>query len=78
MKTIRPGKLLVAALLCGLVVAAHADDTKADAKKDAKKEEKQNEIRKMAQTTLASLYKVDPKAQSAVEKASGWSLATWA
>lgn len=41
---------------------------------DTKKDDKKREIHKMAENTLQRLYKADPKAKSAVEKASGYAV----
>jgi lipid-binding SYLF domain-containing protein len=64
MKT--PTVIFAAALICALAVMAHAVDTKI--------ETKQKEIRAMAQDTLHRLYKADPKAKAAVEKAAGYAV----
>ena len=66
MKTIRQLNLLAAALACTLAVTAQAAEPEI--------EKKQQEIRKMAQDTLQTLYKADPKAKSAVEKAAGYAV----
>jgi lipid-binding SYLF domain-containing protein len=62
----RTRKLVVGALICGLVAAAHAT-------LDQKLKE-QKEIRKMAQDTLDRLYKADPQAKAAVEGAAGYAV----
>jgi lipid-binding SYLF domain-containing protein len=62
MKTTRTTSL-IAAILFGLVVMAHAADPKI--------EKKRKDIRKMAQDTLQRLYKADPKAKPVVEGAAG-------
>jgi len=41
---------------------------------DSKKENKQKQIRKMAEDTLALLYKADPKTKSAIESAFGYAV----
>lgn len=41
---------------------------------DTKKDDKKREIHKMAENTLQRLYKADPKAKSAVEKAAGYAV----
>jgi lipid-binding SYLF domain-containing protein len=66
MKTLRTHNLMIAALVCALAVTAHSADPKI--------EKKQQEIRKMAQDTLQTLYKADPKAKSGVEKAAGYAV----
>ena len=66
MKTKNKQNLLAAALVCALVVVAHAADNK--------KVEEQKEIRQMAQDTLHRLYKADPKAKAAVKGASGYAV----
>jgi lipid-binding SYLF domain-containing protein len=63
---IRTYCLIAAALLCGLATTAQTADSKV--------EKKQQEIRKMAQDTLQALYKADPNAKSAVEKAAGYAV----
>jgi lipid-binding SYLF domain-containing protein len=65
MKSIRKPNLIAAALVCALVVAAHAADEKV---------KEQKEIRKMAQDTLHRLYKADPPAKAAVEGAAGYAV----
>lgn len=42
--------------------------------KEADKQEKQAEVRKMAEDTLARLYKLQPAAQTAVQKAAGYAV----
>ena len=66
MKTTRKLNLLAAALACTLAVTAQAAEPEI--------EKKQQEIRKMAQDTLQTLYKADPQAKSAVEKAAGYAV----
>ena len=66
MKTTRKLNLLAAALACTLAVTAQAAEPEI--------EKKQQEIRKMAQDTLQTLYKADPKAKSAIEKAAGYAV----
>ena len=66
MKTTRTHSLIAAALVCALVVMAHASDTKI--------ENKQKDIRNMAQDTLQRLYKAEPKAESAVAAAAGYAV----
>jgi lipid-binding SYLF domain-containing protein len=58
--------LIAAALLCALSMTAQTADSKV--------ENKQQEIRKMAQDTLQTLYKADPRAKSAVENAAGYAV----
>jgi len=41
---------------------------------DTKKEKSQNEIRKMAQDTLQTLYKAEPKSKAAVKHAAGYAV----
>jgi lipid-binding SYLF domain-containing protein len=67
MKISRTRDLLAAVVLaCALTLAAHAADSK--------KENNQNEIRKMAHDTLNQLYKADPKAKAAVQRAAGYAV----
>ena len=55
------------ALVCLIGVAAYADDEK-------DKEKERTEIRQMSQDTLARLYKAQPSAKAAVEKAYGYAV----
>ena len=66
MKTMAKASLLASALVCALALPVHAADPKI--------ENKQTEIRTMSQDTLKRLYKVDPKAQAAVEGAAGYAV----
>ena len=61
------GRRLLIALLCLVGVVALADDEK-------DKEKKRTEIRQMSQETLTRLYKVQPAAKAAVEKAFGYAV----
>ena len=62
-------RYLIASLVCLIAVGAFAADD------DAQKAEKERaEIRQMAQETLARLYKADPPAQAAVQKAYGYAV----
>jgi lipid-binding SYLF domain-containing protein len=58
---------LLVALVCLVCVATFADDEK-------DKEKDRAEIRQMSQDTLARLYKAQPSAQAAVEKAYGYAV----
>jgi lipid-binding SYLF domain-containing protein len=58
--------IFAVALVCTMVVTAHATDSKI--------EKKQQDIRDMAQATLKRLYKADSKAKSAVEGAAGYAV----
>ena len=66
MKNARIRNFLTVALICALSMTAHAADTK--------KEKSQNEIRKMAQDTLQTLYKSEPKSKAAVKHAAGYAV----
>jgi lipid-binding SYLF domain-containing protein len=66
MKIISTLCLICSALVCALTLTAHAAD--------AKTEKKQADIRNMAQDTLQRLYKADPKAKAAVERAAGYAV----
>jgi lipid-binding SYLF domain-containing protein len=55
------------ALVCLIGVAAFADD-------EQDKEKERTEIRQMTQDTLARLYKAQPSAQAAVQKAYGYAV----
>jgi len=55
------------ALLCLISVATFADDEK-------DKEKERTEVRKMSQETLTRLYKAEPPAKAAVEKAYGYAV----
>ena len=59
-------KFIFLTLACSLTIVAHAAD--------ADKAKEQQEIRKMAQDTLHRLYKAEPKAQGAVQKAAGYAV----
>jgi len=58
---------LLIALVCLIGVAAYADD-------EQEKEKERTEIRQMSQDTLARLYKAQPSAKAAVEKAHGYAV----
>jgi lipid-binding SYLF domain-containing protein len=64
MKIIPTHSLTVAALVCALTATAHAADPKI--------QKKQTDIRNMAHDTIQRLYKADPKAKAAVERATGY------
>jgi len=57
--------LLIASLIGLIAVSAFAADD------EKEKEEERTEIRQMVQDTLTRLYKAQPAAQEAVEKADG-------
>jgi lipid-binding SYLF domain-containing protein len=61
-------KRFVIGLLCLVAVAALAADDEED------KEKKRAEIRQMSQETLARLYKAQPSAKAAVQKAYGYAV----
>jgi lipid-binding SYLF domain-containing protein len=61
------GRQFLIALLCVVAVVAFADDEK-------DKEKERTEIRQMSQDTLARLYKAEPPAKAAVEKAYGYAV----
>ncbi|HVN21400.1 MAG TPA: YSC84-related protein [Dongiaceae bacterium] len=58
---------LLVALICLTTVVAFADNEK-------EKEKERTEIRQMSQQTLARLYKAEPSAKAAVEKAYGYAV----
>src|SRR5215467_4278669 len=58
---------LLIVLLCLIAVAGFADDEK-------DKEKERGEIRQMSQETLARLYKAQPSAKAAVQKAYGYAV----
>jgi len=60
-------RIVVAALFCVLAVGSFADDAKDN-------ENKRADIRKMSQETLVRLYKADPAAKAAVDKAYGYAV----
>ena len=66
MKTTVSSSFFAAVLVCALAVSANAADPKI--------EKKQVEIRNMAQDTLKSLYKADPRTKAAVKDAAGYAV----
>ena len=68
MNALRCRNSITAALLCMLVVAAHAGDDK------EKKAKEQKAVRGMAQDSLQRLYKADPKAKAAVANSAGYAV----
>jgi lipid-binding SYLF domain-containing protein len=58
---------LLIALVCLIGVVAYADD-------EQEKEKERTQIRQMSQDTLARLYKAQPSAKAAVEKAYGYAV----
>ena len=58
-------KLILLALVCAVVLSAHADTDR---------EKKQKQVRNMAQDTLQRLYKAEPKAKVSVKHASGYAV----
>jgi len=65
MKTAATLSFFAAVLVCALAVSANAD---------TKIEKKQVEIRNMAQDTLKSLYKADPRTKAAIKNAAGYAV----
>jgi lipid-binding SYLF domain-containing protein len=61
-------RFVIASLLCLIAVGALATDD------EAKKEKERSEIRQMSQETLTRLYKAQPAAQTAVQKAYGYAV----
>lgn len=61
-------RFVIASLFCLIAVGAYAGDDEKD------KEKERGEIRKMAQETLARLYKAQPAAQTAVQKGYGYAV----
>jgi lipid-binding SYLF domain-containing protein len=60
-------RIVVAALFCVLAAGSFADDAKDN-------ENKRADIRKMSQETLVRLYKAEPPAKAAVDKAYGYAV----
>ena len=58
-------KLILLALVCAVVLSAHADTDR---------EKKQKQVRNMAQDTLRRLYKAEPRAKVSVKHASGYAV----
>ena len=58
-------KLILLALVCAVVLSAHADTDR---------EKKQKQVRNMAQDTLRRLYKAEPRAKVSVTHASGYAV----
>lgn len=67
MKLRHSGKIVLALIVLGTLRPAAVGA-------DTKKDDKKREIHKMALNTLQRLYKADPKAKSAVEKAAGYAV----
>ena len=61
-------RFVIASLFCLIAVGAFAADD------EAKKEKERAEIRQMSQETLTRLYKAQPAAQTAVQKAYGYAV----
>jgi lipid-binding SYLF domain-containing protein len=59
-------KVIIVALGCAFTLTAHAADDK--------KAKEQKEVRKVAQKTLQQLYKAEPAATAAVERAAGYAV----
>jgi lipid-binding SYLF domain-containing protein len=57
-----------------ICTSALAGETKADKEKEAKANKERQEIRKTAKDILARLYKAQPSAKAAVEKAAGYAV----
>jgi len=66
MNATRTHILTAAAMVCALAMMAYATDSKIA--------KKQKDIREIAQDTLQRLYKVDPRAKSAVTGAAGYAV----
>ena len=60
-------RIITLALLCVVTLSLGADDAKENA-------EKRTQIQKMANDTLARLYKADPAARAAVQKGYGYAV----
>jgi lipid-binding SYLF domain-containing protein len=59
--------LIIAVMLCAVTVIAQTSD-------DSKIESKREDIRKMAQETLARLYEADPTAKPGIQRAAGYAV----
>jgi len=70
----KPKKYLRLLFACALIVFFAAQTSPLWAKKDAKKAQAQADVRKMAKETLSRLYKAQPRAKSAIEKAAGYAV----
>jgi len=66
--------LLVLSLAFMVSTPVLAGESKADKEKQAKADKERQEIRKAAHDILARLYKAQPSAKAAVEKASGYAV----
>jgi len=59
-------EVIIVVLVCAFTLTAHAADDK--------KAKEQKEVRKVAQKTLLQLYKAEPAAKAAVERAAGYAV----
>ena len=70
----RSKKCLLLLFACTLTVFFALPVSTIWAKKDTKKTQAQADVRKMAKDTLSRLYKTQPRAKNAVEKAAGYAV----
>jgi len=71
MKNFITASLLILSLAFMVSTPALAGEAKADKEKQAKADKERQEVRKVSKDILARLYKVQPSAKAAVEKAAG-------
>jgi lipid-binding SYLF domain-containing protein len=74
MKKIVTASLLILSLAFMVSTPALAGEAKADKEKQANADKERQEVRKVSKDILARLYKVQPSAKAAVEKAAGYAV----
>jgi len=74
MKKILVASLVIFSLVFMGATPALAGEAKADKEKQAKADKERQEVRKVSKDILARLYKVQPSAKGAVEKAAGYAV----
>src|SRR5215472_2611972 len=72
MNKVSASSLLILSVIFLSSTSAVAADTKEDKKKQAEAEKERQEIRKQSKDILARLYKAQPSAKAAIEKAAGY------
>jgi lipid-binding SYLF domain-containing protein len=74
MKKIVTASLLILSLAFMVSTPASAGEAKADKEKQAKAEKERQEVRKVSKDILARLYKAQPSAKGAIDKAAGYAV----